>query len=105
MDDLRQRAYRTGRERRSGGRHGRAQPGVREDVIESNIIGGEHMTRTHVVEEKSANPAKCRAVHRRSRTSQERPFLSPIVRDGRVRVVQEGDHHCAISAQGVALRA
>ena len=46
-----------------------------------------------VVQEEAAGPAEQRAVDGRDGAAEEGPLLAAVVRDGRVRVVQEGEHH------------
>lgn len=50
------------------------------------------MTQPYVVEEEAADPAERRAVDSRSSATEEGPLFLAEVRDGRVGVVQEGDH-------------
>ena len=45
------------------------------------------------MEKEPSDPAQGRAVDRGRCTTQERPFLLAEVRNGGIRVVEEGDHH------------
>lgn len=51
------------------------------------------------MQEEAAHPAKKRSVDGGSRTSQKGPLALPIVRDGRIRVVQEREHHDPVVRQ------
>lgn len=46
----------------------------------------------NVVEEESTSPTKERSIHSRQSSTEESPLLTSIMGDGRVRVVQVGQH-------------
>lgn len=51
------------------------------------------MLETHVVEKEAANPAERRPVDSGCSTAEEGPLLLSEMRNRRVRMVEEGDHH------------
>ena len=67
---------------------GDLDPGVGKNKVTQALAGG-----TYVVQEDAADPAEGGAVDGGRGPAQEGPLLLAEVGDGRVRVVQEGDHH------------
>lgn len=53
-----------------------------------------HMVMADIMEEESARPAEQRAIDCCGSTSQESPRAFAVVRDRRIRMVQESEHDC-----------